>query len=116
SHSVILADDSTIERTKEVVREYFPGILRLTSENGPELSYALTKVNRSQIEEQSVSKSIEVIRNRIDEFGVTEPEIVSQGNDRIVVQLPGVRDIDRAKELIGKTAKLEFKLVNTEVP
>lgn len=115
-HSIILADDATVERTKEVVREYFPGILRLTEENGPELSYALTKVTRSQIEEQSVSKSIEVIRNRIDEFGVTEPEIVSQGSDRIVVQLPGVRDIDRAKELIGKTAKLEFKLVNTEVP
>jgi protein-export membrane protein SecD len=71
---------------------------------------------KKQIEEQSVGKSIEVIRNRIDEFGVTEPEILAQGNDRIVVQLPGVRDIERAKELIGKTAKLEFKMVNDQVP
>jgi preprotein translocase subunit SecD len=58
----------------------------------------------------------EVIRNRIDEFGVTEPEIIAQGNDRIVVQLPGVRDIERAKDLIGKTAKLEFKMVNDTIP
>ncbi len=116
SHTIVLADDTTIEKAKDTIREYFPSILRLTNENGPVLTYALTKVERSKIEEQSVSKSIEVIRNRIDEFGVTEPEIVSQGTDRIVVQLPGVRDIDRAKELIGKTAKLEFKLVNNEVP
>lgn len=47
---------------------------------------------------------------------MTEPEIISQGTDRIVVALPGVRDIERAKELIGKTAKLEFKLVSDELP
>src|SRR5262249_22793142 len=46
-----------------------------------------------------------------DEFGVTEPIITSQGNDRIVVELPGVKEVDRAKDLIGRTAKLEFKLV-----
>tara|TARA_R110000868_G_scaffold61524_3_gene186984 strand:- start:34526 stop:36232 length:1707 start_codon:yes stop_codon:yes gene_type:complete len=116
NHSIILSNTGEIDKAKDTIREYFPGILRLTGEKGTELFYGLTKVTRSQIEEQSVSKSIEVIRNRIDEFGVTEPEIVSQGTDRIVVQLPGVRDIDRAKELIGKTAKLEFKLVNAEVP
>ena len=77
--------------------------------------YGLANVTKTNIEEQSVTKSIEVIRNRIDEFGVTEPEIISQGNDRIVVQLPGVKDIERAKGLIGKTAKLEFKLVNDAV-
>ena len=75
----------------------------------------MAKITKTNIEEQSVSKSIEVIRNRIDEFGVTEPEIVSQGDDRIIVQLPGVKDIERAKELIGKTAKLEFKMVNDSV-
>ena len=62
-----------------------------------------------------MGKSIEVIRNRIDEFGVTEPEIIALGKDRVVVQLPGVKDIERAKSLIGTTAKLEFKLVNDEV-
>ena len=114
-HTIILANDSDRLRAKERIREYFPSILRLTSENGTELGYGITKVIKQQIEEQSVGKSIEVIRNRIDEFGVTEPEIVSQGTDRIVVALPGVKDIERAKELIGKTAKLEFKIVNDEV-
>ncbi len=113
-HTVVLANASDVTRAKERIREYFPSILRLTSENGSELGYGITKVIKQQIEEQSVGKSIEVIRNRIDEFGVTEPEIVSQGTDRIVVALPGVKDIDRAKELIGRTAKLEFKIVNDE--
>ncbi len=114
-HSVVLADPSKVEQAKAKIREFYPSVLRLTAENGGELEYALTKVTKTQIEEQSVTKSIEVIRNRIDEFGVTEPEIVSQGKDRIIVQLPGVKDIERAKDLIGKTAKLTFNLVNDEV-
>jgi preprotein translocase subunit SecD len=113
-HSIVLADSADVEKAKERIKEYFPSILRLTSEEGGELGYGITKVIKQQIEDQSVGKSIEVIRNRIDEFGVTEPEIVSQGTDRIVVALPGVKDIERAKELIGRTAKLEFKIVNDE--
>lgn len=61
---------------------------------------------------RAVDQSIEAIRNRIDEFGVSEPSITAEGTDRIVVQLPGVKDPQRAKELIGRTAKLEFKLVD----
>jgi len=60
----------------------------------------------------SVSKGVETIRNRIDQFGVREPQIVAEGEDRIVVQLPGVKDQQRAIELVGKTALLEFKLVD----
>ena len=115
SHSVVLSNPADGEKAKEKIRSFFPSILRLTKEENGELFYALTKVTKTNIEEQAVGKSIEVIRNRIDEFGVTEPEIVSQGTDRIVVQLPGVKDIERAKGLIGKTAKLEFKMVNDTV-
>ena len=104
-----------MEAAKKKIKEFYQGMLRITSEEGSKLEFALAANVKKQIEEQSVGKSIEVIRNRIDEFGVTEPEILAQGNDRIVVQLPGVRDIERAKELIGKTAKLEFKLVNDTV-
>jgi SecD/SecF fusion protein len=57
-------------------------------------------------------RAIEVIRNRIDQFGVLEPVIQLQGNNRILIQLPGVTDRDRAKEIIGRTAHLEFRLVN----
>lgn len=56
-------------------------------------------------------RALEIIRNRIDQFGVLEPVIQLQGKDRILVQLPGITDRDRAKEIIGKTAHLEFRLV-----
>lgn len=114
-HTIIINDPSKISKAKERIREYFGDAIRLTNENGKVLKYGLNTVLRTRIEEQAVSRSIEVIRNRIDEFGVTEPEITSQGADRIVVQLPGIKDIERAKELIGRTAKLEFKLVNDEM-
>ncbi|HDQ04271.1 MAG TPA: protein translocase subunit SecD [Deltaproteobacteria bacterium] len=62
----------------------------------------------------TVEHSLETIRNRVDQFGITEPEIVPQGDNRIMVQLPGIKDPERAKNLIGKTALLEFKLVDDE--
>ena len=62
----------------------------------------------------ATERALEVIRNRIDEFGVREPTIQKQGEDEIVVQLPGITDRGRAIELIGKTALLEFKLVSTD--
>ncbi|MCB0413229.1 MAG: protein translocase subunit SecD [Bdellovibrionales bacterium] len=67
--------------------------------------------------DQIIAQAIEVIRNRIDEFGVAEPSISSQGNDRILVQLPGIKDekAAEAKELIHKTARLDFRIVNDEV-
>ncbi|MCO4794884.1 MAG: hypothetical protein KC493_14285, partial [Bacteriovoracaceae bacterium] len=115
-HSIILSNAADHDKAVSRVKQFFGSYLRLTSDEGDTtLQYGMAKVAKTQIEEQSVSKSIEVIRNRIDEFGVTEPEIISQGNDRIIVQLPGVKDIERAKELIGRTAKLSFKMVNDEV-
>lgn len=56
----------------------------------------------------------EIIRNRIDEFGVKEPEITTQGKDQVVVKLPGVTDRERAKEIAGKAAHLEFKIVSED--
>jgi len=77
--------------------------------------HLVLKVDTSKLPEESKqdapAKALEIIRNRIDEFGVKEPSIYLQGADNIVVQLPGVTDRDRARELIGKTAQLEFKLV-----
>lgn len=113
--SIVLAKASDMEAAKKKIKEMFGNTVRITQEEGPRVQIAMAHAVKTQIEEQSVGKSIEVIRNRIDEFGVTEPEIIAQGSDRIVVQLPGVRDIERAKELIGKTAKLEFKIINDTV-
>ncbi len=62
-----------------------------------------------------IQQSIETIRNRIDEFGVAEPSISQQGSDRILIQLPGMADSARAKELINTTAKLDFMIVSNEL-
>lgn len=115
-HSIILAKESDRDAAKAKLRDFYGYPLRLTKDEGTTLQYGLGRDYIREIEDTALSKSIEVIRNRIDEFGVTEPEIVSQGAERIVVQLPGVKDISRAKDLIGRTAKLEFKFVNDEIP
>lgn len=66
------------------------------------------------IKENAAEQALETIRNRIDQFGVSEPTIVRQGENELVVQLPGVKDPKRAIDLIGKTALLEFKLADDE--
>ncbi|MFH0772215.1 MAG: protein translocase subunit SecD [Candidatus Omnitrophota bacterium] len=80
--------------------------------------HLILKVDTSKIPEDArkdaADRALEVIRNRIDEFGVREPVILRQGQDEIVVQLPGITDRDRALELIGKTALLEFKLASDD--
>lgn len=63
----------------------------------------------------AIEASIETVRRRIDQFGTTEPNIQRQGRDRILVQVPGIKDVERLKELIGKTGKLEFKSVEQSV-
>jgi SecD/SecF fusion protein len=81
--------------------------------------HLLLKVDTSRIpekaKEDAADRALEVIRNRIDQFGVREPSIQKQGIDEIVVQLPGVTDRDRAIDIIGKTAILEFKLVSPDM-
>jgi len=66
----------------------------------------------ARIRKMATEQALETIRNRIDQFGVSEPDIRIQGEKRILIQLPGVKDTQRAKDLIGRTALLEFKLVD----
>jgi preprotein translocase subunit SecD len=83
---------------------------------GDSLQYDLIYSDKemASLKENGVTQALETIRNRIDQFGVTEPVIVQQGDNEIAVQLPGIKDPERALELIGKTAQLEFKLVDEE--
>ena len=80
--------------------------------------YLLLEVDRSKLgpaeARNAVDQAIQIITNRIDQFGVAEPSIQKQGESRILVQLPGLLDQERAKELIGQTALLEFKIVRTD--
>ena len=72
----------------------------------------LTEKETRHIKKLAAEQALETIRNRIDQFGVNEPDIRRQGEKRILIQLPGIKDTQRAKELIGKTALLEFKLLD----
>ncbi|HAJ56895.1 MAG TPA: protein translocase subunit SecDF [Candidatus Omnitrophica bacterium] len=78
--------------------------------------YLILRVDTSKLAEKAkidaVERALEIIRNRIDQFGVKEPLVQIQGEDQIVVQLPGLTDRTRALDLIGRTALLEFKLVS----
>ncbi len=97
------------------VSDDFPNLqLRSESQEGtfPRIFLTLNEEQAGFIEKNAVRQSLEIIRNRIDQFGVAEPVIVRQGINEIVVQLPGVRDPERAIDLIGQTAQLEFKLLD----
>lgn len=83
--------------------------------DGTRVTVTLTPAGIAERKRMIVDQSIEKVRRRIDELGTREPTIIRQGADRIVVQVPGLQDPAQLKSLLGKTAKLEFKLVNTEV-
>ncbi|MRR08468.1 MAG: protein translocase subunit SecD, partial [Deltaproteobacteria bacterium] len=76
------------------------------------IDFLIPEKDLASIKENAVNQALETIRNRIDQFGVSEPVIVKQGENQLLVQLPGIKDPQRALELIGKTAQLEFKLVD----
>ncbi len=79
--------------------------------SGDRLVFTIKPAAAQFLRDQAVNQTLETIRNRVDQFGVAEPIIQRQGSDRIVVELPGVEDPDRVKNLIKVTAVLEFKLV-----
>jgi protein-export membrane protein SecD len=97
------------DAVSKLVQQY-TGMVYISSGNN-ELVFDVKDQDKDYIKKKAIDQTIEAIRNRIDEFGVNEPSIQAQGNDRIVVQLPGVKDAQRAKSIIGRTARLEFKLV-----
>jgi preprotein translocase subunit SecD len=103
------------EAATKVLDEEYPNLAIKPGEGG-EMVLTLREAEAKRILESSTSQALETIRNRIDQFGVTEPLIQKQGANQILVQLPGVKDPQRAIELIGKTALLEFKILNEQSP
>jgi preprotein translocase subunit SecD len=98
---------------EKILSEQFPILTRTGAPEGAEgeISLVLDRREVQRLREYALDQSLETIRNRIDQFGVSEPTVQRQGSQEILVQLPGIQDPARAKELIGKTARLEFKLV-----
>lgn len=103
------------KRTVDTVSKEFPN-LELSSRSENKLEYRLDQREIKRIKDFAVDQALETIRNRVDQFGVAEPTIHRQSENEIVIQLPGVKDTRRAINLVGKTAILEFKLLDDESP
>ncbi|WP_456370634.1 protein translocase subunit SecD [Thermodesulfatator atlanticus] len=113
---LVFPNKDALARAKKIISDEFSSLKILREEEGkfPRLVLTLSEKQVAFIKEHAVDQSLEIIRNRIDQFGVTEPVIVKEGENKIVVELPGVKDPERALKLIGQTAQLEFRLVDDE--
>jgi preprotein translocase subunit SecD len=104
------------ERVRGVLKGEFANLVEAkpskTDAGSSEYFLTLSKDELKSLRDYAVDQSLETIRNRIDQFGVSEPIIQREGQENILIQLPGIQDPERAKEIIGKTALLEFKLVD----
>lgn len=111
----VKTDAANLERVRGLLKSDFPNLSinnTQTSAGTTELELALSKEELRSLRDYAVDQSLETIRNRIDQFGVSEPIIQRQGQQDILIQLPGIQDPERAKQIVGKTALLEFKLVD----
>ena len=104
-----------VGRASSAVKDEFPSLDVSQGEVRSDAAMLVVRMKPAEVKAlraNAVGQGVETIRNRIDQFGVREPQITAEGDDRIVVQLPGLKDQQRAIELVGKTALLEFKLVD----
>jgi preprotein translocase subunit SecD len=115
SNSVVinLRDDATATNAYNQLKQDLPGIL-LSKNNDNSLSAVITPEEMQKIKEAAVKQNILILHNRVNELGVAEPIIQQQGSDRIVVELPGIQDTARARDLLGRTATLEVRLVDDD--
>jgi preprotein translocase subunit SecD len=109
---IVLVRERDVDKAAAELKD-FPMVAQAS--RPPVLRYSFTSAYAEQVKDNAVSQALETIRNRIDQFGVSEPVIQRQGKRRILIQLPGIKDIERAKGLIGRTAQLKFHLVDASV-
>ena len=112
----VKAAAASVERLRGILKSDFGNLIEAKSSQsagaGAEFYLTLGKEELRSLRDYAVDQSLETIRNRIDQFGVSEPIIQRHGETNILIQLPGIQDPQRAKDIIGKTALLEFKLVD----
>jgi preprotein translocase subunit SecD len=114
--NIRLANRDRRREVEDLVKQRFANLVPVPQtdvENAADLAYTLAPPEIQRLRENVREQALKIIRNRIDQFGVAEPTVQAQGADEIIVQLPGIQDPQRAKELIGRTALLEFKLIAT---
>ena len=107
-------DVQTLEAAKRVVQDQFADLTTTESPDGAEFKMvaSIKPVSAKTVQDQALKQNITTLHNRINELGVAEPVIQQQGQDRIVVQLPGVQDTAKAKDILGRTATLEIRMVD----
>ena len=106
-------DAAMVESAKRLIQDQFPDLVVAESVDAGEtkLVASIQAVAARKVQEQALKQNITTLHNRINELGVAEPVIQQQGLDRIVVQLPGVQDTAKAKDILGRTATLEIRMV-----
>jgi len=123
-YSAVRVNDTTVEielRNEEAYAEAaeyldgrYQGYTLLEDDENQLLQLQMSDQKLAETRDYAVSQNITIMRNRVNELGVAEPLIQRQGSNRIVVELPGVQDTARAKEILGATATLEFRMVDSE--
>ncbi len=112
--SLVVRDDGEVSDAKGRLRSVLGDSVDISSDNKT-VTVAYTEKAKAEMVQDALSRSIEIVRRRIDALGTKEPSIQSQGGKYILIQLPGVDNPERIKELIGQTAKMTFHLVNENV-
>jgi len=114
--NIRFTDGAQLEKAKKVLAKEYPNLTLKESIGGEYklLTATLDAVEQKRIQDFALKQNIQTLHNRINELGVAEPIIQQQGADRVVVQLPGVQDTAKAKEILGRTATLEIRLVDED--
>src|SRR5258705_1527251 len=109
-------DAETRDKARTIIAEQLPDLQLADASLGGELRLvaSIRPEAQKRTQELALKQNIQTLHNRINELGVAEPVIQQQGSDRVVVQLPGIQDPTRAKEILGRTATLEIRMVDTE--
>jgi preprotein translocase subunit SecD len=107
-------DSQTLAAAKNLIQDQFPDLQSTDAPDGTDykLTASIKPEAARRIQDQALKQNMVTLHNRINELGVAEPVIAQQGVDRIVVQLPGVQDTAKAKDILGRTATLEMRLVD----
>ncbi len=116
--AVIQIDAATTadrDKARAMVEKNYTSMLKYVDTQDTKVTFEYGELYLRDFRQRLLEQAISTIRNRIDEFGVAEPSITAQGTDRILVQLPGIKDATSAKELINRTARLDFMLVADDV-
>ena len=111
---IVFREQAAADATTNLLRDQFPDLLTTLSAQGGDilLNAKLKPEAGRRVQDQALKQNITTLHNRINELGVAEPVIQQQGLDRIVVQLPGVQDTAKAKDILGRTATLEIRMVD----